>query len=370
LRSPRLAILRKILIVLIALSVLEGCKLWQIPNWTRKEYLQKGKVWHKTDIPTMDIMAGPHSEISVRPEQEVTCRFVEPKTRSKGFSPKFKCKLNDGPTVRVKYSSRETYSEIAATRLLWALGFYTDEVYPVKLKCLGCPAKNPSHPAKDEPRIEIVFEDAIIEHNFSGEEIGEFRDEGWKWAELDQVEAKFGGSSRAEVDALKLIAVFLQHSDSKPPQQRLACFPNDLSHYLWHQTCQQSVLMVQDVGATFGMSAPKVEAFSSMYLRGWENEPIWKTELEEEKGNCVGNVVPSRGGDLRHPEISEAGRKFLSDLLNQLTDQQIANLFIVARAERTDETLLEQGREREVTIDDWVQVFKKKRQEINDHHCI
>ncbi|MCI0443960.1 hypothetical protein L0152_12205 [bacterium] len=94
--------MRKVLIVLIALSVLEACKLWQIPNWTRKEYLQKGKVWHKTDIPRMDIMAGPHSEISVRPEQEVTCRFVEPKTRSKGFSPKFKCKLKDGPTVRVK----------------------------------------------------------------------------------------------------------------------------------------------------------------------------------------------------------------------------------------------------------------------------
>ena len=365
-RSSRFAILRKVLIVLIALSVFEGCKLWQIPNWTRKEYLQKGKVWHKTDIPAMDIMAGPHTEISVRPEQEVTCRFLEPKTRSKGFSPKFKCKLNDGPTVRVKYSSRETYSEIAATRLLWALGFYTDEVYPVKLKCLGCPAKNPSHPAKDEPRIEMVFEDAIIEHNFSGEEIGEFRDEGWKWAELDQVEAKFGGSSRAEVDALKLIAVFLQHSDSKPTQQRLACFPNDLSQYLWYQTCRQSRFMVQDLGATFGMSAQEVESFSSMYLRGWESEPIWKID---EKVKCVGNIDPSLGGDLHNPEISEAGRKFLSDLLNQLTDQQIANLFIVARAERTDETLLDQGREREVTIDDWVRVFKKKRQEINDHQC-
>ncbi len=363
--------MRKVLIVLIVLSVLNACDLSHTPNWTRKQYLQKGKVWHKTDIPMMDIMAGPRNEISVSPEQEVACKFVEPKTRSTGFSPKFKCKLNDGPMVRVKYSSRETYSEIAATRLLWALGFYTDEVYPVKLRCLGCPAKNPSHPAKDEPRIEMVFEDAIIERNFPGEEIGEFGDEGWKWGELDQVDAKFGGSSRAEVDALKLISVFLQHTDSKPSQQRLACYPNDQSHHLWHQTCQQSVLMVQDLGAAFGMSAPKVEAFSSIYLRGWESEPIWKTQSEEkEKGNCVGNVVPSLGGDLRDPEISEAGRKFLSDLLNQLTDQQIANLFIVARAEKIDETLLDQGHEREVTIDDWVRVFKRKRQEINDHRCI
>lgn len=319
----------------------------------------------------MDIMAGPQNEISVPPEQEVTCKFVEPKTRSKGFSPKFKCKLNNGATVRVKYSSRETYSEIAATRLLWALGFYTDEVYPVKLRCLGCPKDNPSHPAKGEPRVEMVFNDAIIERSFPGEEIGEFRDEGWKWEELDQVDPKSGGSSRADVDALKLLAVFLQHSDSKPPQQRLACYPNDLGQEFLRQTCKQAVLMVQDLGATFGMSAPKVEAFSSMYLRGWESEPIWKTDLEQkEKGSCVGNVVPSLGGDLQDPQISEEGRKFLSDRLNELTDQQITNLFIVARAEKTDETLQEQGRERKVTVDDWVRVFKKKQQEINEHRCI
>lgn len=363
--------MRKMFVILIALSVLNACKLWQTPNWTRKEYLRKGKVWHKNDIPKMNILAGPQNEISVPPEQEVTCKFVEPRTRSTGFSPKFKCKLNNGTTIRVKYSSRETYSEIAATRLMWALGFYADEVYPVKLRCLGCPKNNPSHPAKDEPRIEMVFEDAIIERNFPGEEIGEFRDEGWKWEELDQVDPRFGGSSRAEVDALKLLAVFLQHSDSKPPQQRLACYENDLDSRVLRQICKQPVLMVQDLGATFGISAPKVEAFSSMYLRGWESEPIWKTDLERsEKGFCVGNVVPSLGGDLHDPEISEEGRKFLSDLLNQLTDEQIADLFVVARAGKIDETVSDQGHKRDVTIDDWVRVFKRKRQEINDHHCV
>ena len=197
----------------------------------------------------------------------------------------------------------------------------------------------------------------------------EFGDEGWKWEELDQVDQKFGGASRAEVDALKLLAVFLQHSDSKPPQQRLACYPNALSQRFLRQICEQPILMVQDLGATFGISAPKVEAFSSMYLRGWESEPIWKI-ASEKAHTCLGNVVPSLGGDLRDPEISEDGRKFLSNLLNQLTDQQIANLFTVARAEKTDETLQEQGHDREVTVDDWVRVFKNKRKEINDQRCI
>ena len=39
-------------------------------------------------------------------------------------------------------------------------------------------------------------------------------------------------------------------------------------------------------------------------------------------------------GTLGDPAISEAGRKFLADLLVQLTDQQVRDLFEVARVDR------------------------------------
>ncbi len=57
--------------------------------------------------------------------------------------------------------------------------------------------------------------------------------------------------------------------------------------------------------------------------------------------------------------ISEAGRKFLADLLVQLTDAQLHDLFDVARF----------GERSNVPIDAWVDVFKKKRQEIVSVTC-
>jgi len=65
-----------------------------------------------------------------------------------------------GAVVRVKYGkdTHEVYSEVAATRLLWALGFYADEMYPVRLKCLQCPEKDPTRPKKDEPRIDLIID--------------------------------------------------------------------------------------------------------------------------------------------------------------------------------------------------------------------
>jgi hypothetical protein len=130
-------------------------------------------------------------------------------------------------------------------------------------------------------------------------------------------------------------------------------------------------MMIQDLGATFGQSGKEVEASSAMYLRGWKSVSVWNSVKEEAyfKKNtrriCIGNLVPAIGGDLFDPEILEEGRAFLADLLNQLTDQQLEDLFRVARTEITDEKIIENGKERAVRIQDWVEAFKAKRDEIN-----
>jgi hypothetical protein len=68
--------------------------------------------------------------------------------------------------------------------------------------------------------------------------------EGWAWWELKNVQAP-----RVELDALRLIAVFLAHWDNKADNQRLVCMDKCMGN---GQPCRDSVLMIQDVGATFG----------------------------------------------------------------------------------------------------------------------
>jgi hypothetical protein len=77
----------------------------------------------------------------------------------------------------------------------------------------------------------------------------------------------------------------------------------------------------------------------------------------------------SYSGTLGDPKISEAGRAFLAGLLEQLSDQQLHDLFTVARVEtrrlKEDGSDVESG----ASADLWVDAFKRKREEILTVRC-
>ncbi len=64
------------------------------------------------------------------------------------------------------------------------------------------------------------------------------------------------------------------------------------------------------------------------------------------------------GATCAQVDALKPGRKFLADRLLLLRDQQIRDLFKAAMAER-----------RGGTVDDWVRVFKRKRDEIVMARC-
>jgi len=352
----RSLILAAVILFLHCDFLYEEGEVWRVTYTNRMQLIARAAVWHPSVIYEIQVAKGPAGGIAVPPETEVTCRYVEPKGKTKGYSPKFRCTLvPSGKLVRVKFGSGEARAEAAGTRLLWALGFYTDHVYPVKLKCLGCPEKNPAHPSAKEKRVERLFTDTIMEENFTGlgKEIGEFPDQGWRWDEADFTDPSRGGATRAQVDALKLIAVFMQHTDSKAEQQRLACYLPFVDHSGGILKCKKSVLMIQDLGQTFGKGSSEITNASSMDLASWKSVDIWK----QSGGQCIGNLIAAsftKEEGLTNPHISEEGRRFLADLLNQLSDMQIREFFQVARVEN---------------IDDWVAAFKSKRKQINDRKC-
>ena len=67
------------------------------------------------------------------------------------------------------------------------------------------------------------------------------------------------------------------------------------------------------------------------------------------------------------PPISEAGRQFLANLLLQVTDQQLRDLFDVARVDRRSRK--PNSAEPPASIDEWVAAFKHKREEIVRTRC-
>ena len=326
----------------------------------REAILQRAKVWQPIDTRSLNLAAGPPLPAAQRIGAEFTCAFVFPEKPLAGNTPKFLCEARPGDVVKVKYGEKngEVYAEIAASRLFWALGFKADRMYPARVSCQGCPT-DPFGASKTDWRRgkpgdvgRYVFDPAAIERPIPGPAIEVPDFEGWAWPELDEVNPRAGGASRAQVDALKLLAVFVQHSDSKPEQQELMCAPGGVKRdRAGNETCTSPWLVVKDLGTTFGKATALNN--SKMDLNDWSGARIWR-----EGAPCVGDLSRSLTGSLDNPRISEAGRKFLAGRLLLLRDQQIHDLFTAAMADR-----------RGGAIDDWVRVFKRKRDEIARASC-
>ncbi len=202
-----------------------------------------------------------------------------------------------------------------------------------------------------------MFDTAAIERKFPGRDIdAPGVGHGWSWDELDAVDPRAGGASIAQRDALKLMAVFLQHGDNKADQQRLVCRGEDRSHHEL-ATCAQPIMVIHDLGGTFGRANYfNRQSVGSVNFDMWSTTPIWK-----DSKRCVGNLAASQTGTLADPVISEEGRKFLAGLLVQLSDRQLSDLFSVARfADRP------RGG---APVDAWVAAFKHKRDEIVSASC-
>jgi hypothetical protein len=281
-------------------------------------------VWREPPQPvaSADLAANPEGPDTFGRDEDVSCTFrLHP---SAGWNPKFECALPTGEEVKVKYGhgNAEVFGEVAATRLLSALGFGADRMYVVRsVKCRGCPLHPyPKVPlldavGRDEGR-EVTFDVAVLERKMAGRPVRGATAVGWAWFELDQIDPAAGGSSRAEVDALRLAGVFLGHWDNKSSNQRLVCLEEGPTP----DACAHSFAYLQDVGQTFGPRAVDLES--------WRRTPIWA-----DPATCRVSMkdLPYQGATFGEARIGEAGRRFLGDRLRQLSHAQIVGLFAGAR---------------------------------------
>jgi hypothetical protein len=325
----------------------------------RADALRRAQVWLPPEVPVeqADFSQPPAGKGAFRTDEVVTCRFQA--HYSEGMSPKFRCVLPTGETIKVKYgrANTETVSEVAGTRLLSALGFGADRMYVVaRVRCQGCPRwpyarlrwmdelMAPLHTAVD-------FDWAVIERLFPAPAL-ETRDTvGWSFQELPAIDPTAGGASRAQVDALRLMAAFLANWDTKSSNQRLVCLPGD-PRDTPDAPCRRPFLLMQDVGASFGPW--------SMDPDGWAAHPLWADPT-----HCRLNMrsLPFQGATFGDVEVTEGGRQMAARLLRSLSEAQVAGLFTAARADRYPSYASPQGRD----VGHWVRVFEDRVRQLSDH---
>jgi hypothetical protein len=187
----------------------------------------------------------------------------------------------------------------------------------------------------------------------------------WEWRELDRSEAP-----RAEVDAFRLLAVFLAHWDNKSSNQRLVCLdrvrlktdttsslpgrsPSGAVAKAGEGGCEHPLAMIQDLGASFG--PPKVN------LARWRDLPIW-----HDRASCTLSMraLPYEGATFEDIRVSEAGRALAAGRLGAISDAQIERIFFDARFPQ-----FQAGTDAERDLKAWTSAFKSRASQIAEAKC-
>ena len=382
----------------------------------RAGYLASAVIWRDPGLLTPEqIRVGPPAAlpaalVDAASGKPIECRFERRGLDLGGKTPKFSCRTPDGQLLRLKYydgpahGNREVFAEVAATRLMWALGFDTDPVFPAVVDCLDCPAD----PWTGEGARERRRYAAEYEPRYVGTIITSTKDpeQGWKFGELDKAIASLPpgpvrSRQRMYFDALTLLAVFLEHGDRKPSQQRLVCRGElDLSQGDIHEVAVDdhehetvpvlferpsvkvcvgdAVVTLQDVGATFGGAGQFTGRVSAkIHLKSWASKEIFDTAARTGRSDtsecrCKIDISGSAGAEAgENPRVSEAGRQFLADQFHRLTPEHVRAIFETARVDELGEVQQWQDSSKKIYtgVDAWVAVFMDKVAQVERRHC-
>src|SRR5436190_1959786 len=369
--------------------------IWSDPGDITPEMLRAGRPMKRPSQPLEAALRG----------DPLPCNFAKPGKALGGNTPKFSCVTADGTTIRVKFSdgtkdgNREIFSAVAAAKLMWALGFVSDPIYPITVDCLDCPNNPMSGEGTPAKRTYLATFQPEMTRLVMVE--GNDADQGWRWGEVDEAiaslpEGPLRTRQRTHFDALTLLAVFIQHGDRKPEQQRLECrgaldlragetrpLEGSTGEGVFFEradspACSEPLIVVQDTGSTFGGAGRMSKATSKMNLKAWTNRPIFKPAKESSSGEpaeCRGNLTVSMAagdGGRGDPRIGEAGRAFLDQRLRLLTDAHVRALMMSARVDKLAEDNVWRDPATGVSstgTDAWVAAFKDKVRQITERRC-
>lgn len=323
----------------------------------RDEALRRARVWREPAQPIAAYAFDRNPPAPWSDPDEIVCRFLPAEPR--GTTGKFDCVLPGGQAVKVKYQrSGEIPGEVAATRLLRAIGFGADEMHLARrVRCFGCP-KSPFVTMKVldwvalreryEKRIDYGeysdFTWVAVERRFDAPELKVEDQRGWHWHELKTPES--GGAARIHLDGFRVIAMLLNHWDNKGENQRLVC----LGGWSDASGCVDPFAFIQDAGSTFGPSKVTYDT--------WRRTRIWADEAR-----CLVSMksLPYNGATFEDVTVTEEGRRWIAARLAAISDRQLADLFGAARFPEH-----ERAWDRDGALKRWVAAFKDKVKQIAD----
>jgi hypothetical protein len=261
----------------------------------------------------------------------------------------------------------EVFTETAATRLLWALGFPADHSYTAgAAACVGCTAdpfgdnlKDNTASVKGSP---VTFRIVAVQRDAPFDEIDPEGDETWSWRDANGFHrtGQWTRQQKVAFDAYRLALALLTYHNANDVQNRLVCAE-------WKagatdpEICARPMIMVQDLGSTFGK--PRSFIFGAHSRGNFKN---WQTQSVFAK--------PDRC-ELRHAldgekQVLQEAQALMVARLQRLDRDRVKAVFRAAGFHLMDQEQLSRLRGAgaadvaEAALDEWTDVFMRRVAEI------
>ena len=288
------------------------------------------RIWQDPgDVTTLDLIYGAGGSAHA-PDPASTFTFV--KEDPVGTSPKFEVTDAAGVSWKVKVGE-ESQSETAATRLLWAAGYFVDEDY----YAAALPVKGLPKLARGQ---EFVSSDGLV----LGARLERQGTHGGKLGDWDWFNNPFLG--QRELNGLRVMMALLNDWDLKQINNAVYVVDNE-RHYV-----------VSDAGATFGNTgnaftrskSHPIDYQDSLFIAN--TAPDFMDFVLHSRPFFLGAVEPNNYRERTRMEaitrhIPRADAKWLGQRLSLLTVDQIRDAFRAAGYSATDiDTLTRTVRQR------------------------
>lgn len=302
-----------LILFFLGISLPTGAQKHEKPKAKEKAADLPAVIWRDPgDISALNLIYGAGGSEHA-PDPNGTYTFD--KEDMNGTSPKFDVKDQQGMKWRVKLG-QEPQAETAATRLLWAAGYFVDEDYYFpEVKVEGLPKLRRGQNFVSEGGI--VHRVRLERKDKETKKIGD-----WDW-----FNNPFAGTK--ELNGLRVMMALLNNWDLKDNNNSIYVVGNEQRY------------VVSDAGATFGKTGNSINR-SKSNLKGYEESKFVEKETPAE----VDFVMHSRPFLLTAVNVSNyhkrsemenvtkhiprADAKWLGHLLGQLSEEQIRDCFRAA----------------------------------------
>lgn len=283
---------------------------------------------------------------------------------------RFKIKYLKPPYPDHNPRFNEVFTTLAASRIMWILGFPADSVYPAAAaSCIGCGSdpfgnKLTDNKAslKDAP---AVFKIVSAERELPWDEINPDDDETWSWTDTAKYysDGEWSHKQKVEFDAYRLALGLIHYHNALPQQNRLDCAEWGQSADGQPKVCSKPVIYVHDLGSTFGKKRSGFDLFGTNPRGSFD---AWKPQtVFVNPGNCE-----LRATLLGDKQVLKEAQDLMVQRLARLDRETVKSIFRVARFNMMDQKQVHRLRSSgaqnvdEAALDEWTDVFLQRIAEI------